>query len=283
MPYTITFDENRGSQVISRKDKSSIAYPAAYGADLDGCGLETHIKTLQNLNLNARANCQSPQTILQMSLSTIASIAAVGVLNPTNSGVAGTWNYVGILTYLMQSIFLYNTETLSAPQPNNPGTIAGRALARRGSSFVFDGLKDGLERIEVGVPQIYSQVDNCGIPNLVKGKVSYSYTAFDLETCKPVLAHQMSLSLAVDTFPVPEGSVKPGGRFASVANALQAIEVWPIASVLGTIGPATASGADAQDLVDTSFATFTDNLPVSAAVLYDVTLPGAAPAPVAAG
>lgn len=280
MPYTITFDQNRGAQVISSKDKSSIAVPSAYGADLDGCGVDTHIKTLHNLNLNARVNCKSPQTILQLGLSTISSIAEVGGINPSNEGVADTWDYEGILAYLMQAIFLFNTATLQSPAPTPPPSIAGRVLQRRGGSFVFDGLKDGLPRIEVGVPSVYAQLDNCGIPYLVKGKVSYSFTGFDLETCRPSLAHQMSLSLAVDTFPVPPTTF--GGRFATVANALQAISVWPIQSSLGTILPTTESGAAAQAAVDASFATFTDNLPAGAAVLYDVvdssTPPAAPPA-----
>lgn len=283
MPYNIVIDENRGAQVISRKDKSSVTYPSAFGADLDGCGVETHIKTLHGLNLNARVNCQSPKNILQMSLSTIASIEPVGALNPSNAGVAGTWSYIGILQYLMEQIFLFNTETLQSPVPVPPPAIAGRVLQRRGTGYVFDGLKDGLERIEVGVPQIFYQADNCGVPAVVRGKVSYSFTAFDLETCKPILAHQISLGLAVDVFPVPEGAGLNGGRFASVANAMQAISLFPVQSNLGTILPTTASGIAAQTAVDAQFATFTDNLPIEVVVPYDVVTaaaPAPAPAPV---
>lgn len=272
-------DQNRGAQVISKKDKSSVAYPSAFGADLDGCGLETHIKTLHNLGLNARVNCKSPQTILQLGLSTIASIAEVGGLNPSNAGVAGTWTFEDIVAYLMQHIFLFNLDTLQAVNPIAPTSIGGRVLQRRGSSFVFDGLKDGLPRIEVGVPAIYAQEDNCGIPYLVKGKVSYSYTAFDLESCRPVLAHQMSLSLAVDRFPVPAGAGLSGGSFASVANATQAITFFPIQDTLTTILPTTDSGTAAQTAVDASFATYTDNLPIEVTIPYDITDGSAAPAP----
>jgi hypothetical protein len=219
-------------------------------------------------------------------MSTLTSIAPVGTVDPLPRGVPLTATDDQIVAFLLGSIYAAAIDldgTVRAAVPGRTLTVAQRTLNRRGTSYVFDGLKDGLERIEVGVPQVYGQYDNCNKLLGVKGQISYSYTAYDLETCRPQLAHQISLGIMIDRIAVPAGEY--GGLFPDVASGLEAITQTGILAQNAAIdaGEKTLDDDALQDAIET---VFVRTVPQQITVPYTVvdtlapgTTPGQAPTP----
>jgi hypothetical protein len=198
--YTLDLNRDYGDRLQSTKDSSVVNIPAADCTDLDGCGVNTHIKGGYNFTANYRENCEPPVTGLQYSYSGLVALSSAGVISSSLFGWAGTLAGVDIAVST-DTLLSYMVNSASTPGYGNSnlgilsafGISAGATIKKQGKNYSI--VSESNRRIigTIQRPSISSAIDQCGLLTGVRVKSNLSLFGFDENECKPILIWQSSI------------------------------------------------------------------------------------------
>jgi hypothetical protein len=191
-------DQKRGENYFDPKSKSSYNAPSAYLKDLIGCGDKDYASSSFSAAISLRENCSTPKPAVTFSASTLTKVADKGVLLP--AAVVGELA-PDLIRWMWQTTdrtAIVVPDTFGTPEVFISPALTGESFERRGSEYVADGKRNGLDTIRASVPIAVPRYDICGLLVGWNISTSISVNKIDPVECIPYLAETTSVSVFID-------------------------------------------------------------------------------------
>lgn len=196
---SIDLNSDRGAFLFDSISRSVWNNPSAYCDDLDGCGILTHLRTQHSFNLSARINCDPASPALQWSFSGLVDLLST---DQSQGAFTATVNNVALSVTIGKVQAFMNAMYVAAPLTpaeviaglNTMYTLTGGAtFLNRGNRFILQSPGSSRRTVaEASYPQVYRQVDSCGVEVGSVVTFSTSILGFDNATCKSRILWQLT-------------------------------------------------------------------------------------------